>query len=114
MEGDLGQQELGVNAHQLPIAVVQVPLRREGPGSGSLPGHVPRTPEDPACGSAGQGADQPRATPPPTARHYASAGAARPAWATSSPKASANALEPAARSPVFLNLLLVILAKETL
>lgn len=57
MEGDLGQQELGVNAHQLPVPVVQVPLRREGPGSGSLPGSVPRTPQDPACCSAGQEAE---------------------------------------------------------
>lgn len=56
MEGDLGQQEPGVNAHQLPIPVVQVPLRRERPGSGSLP-QTSREPTGPGCCSEGQGAE---------------------------------------------------------
>lgn len=43
VEGDFGQQEFGVNVHQLPVAVMQMSLRREPRVRACRPRNAPKT-----------------------------------------------------------------------
>lgn len=47
MEGDLGQQEFGVNIDQLSVPIVQMALWREELDQRPLPGKVPESPIGP-------------------------------------------------------------------
>lgn len=61
VEGDLGQQELGVNIDQLSVPIVQMALRKEGLDQRPLPRTVPESPIGPGT---------PRGRPGPEVGHH--------------------------------------------